>query len=61
MTTINIFVESGKKKVFTGAIDWPGWSRGARDETAALQRLFDYAPRYAQVLASQEIDVQLPT
>lgn len=60
MDSIKIFVETGKKKVFVGAIDWPGWSRGARDETAALQTLLDYAPRYAQVLASQAIEFQLP-
>jgi hypothetical protein len=60
MTIIKIFVESGKKKVFTGAIDWPGWSRGGRHENSALQALFDYAPRYAQVLKSQEIDFRPP-
>ncbi len=60
MNIIKIFVESGKKKVFTGAIDWPGWCRGGRHENSALQALFDYAPRYAQVLANQEIDFQSP-
>lgn len=60
MTTIKVFVESGKKKVFAGAIDWPGWSRAGRNEDSALQTLLDYAPRYAQVIADKDIELQLP-
>jgi hypothetical protein len=43
-------VESGKKKTFAGAVDWPGWCRAGRDEAGALQALVDYGPRYARVL-----------
>jgi hypothetical protein len=31
-------------------LEWPGWCRVGRDETAAVQALFDYAPRYARVV-----------
>jgi hypothetical protein len=61
MHSIKVFVEIGKKKVFAGAVDWPGWSRSGRDEETALQSLIDYGPRYAQVLHSREIEFQSPT
>jgi hypothetical protein len=31
-------------------LEWPGWCRGGRDEEQAVQALFDYAPRYANVV-----------
>jgi hypothetical protein len=43
---IPIYVEMGTKRVFAGAIDWPGWTRGGRDEDAALAALAAYGPRY---------------
>jgi hypothetical protein len=47
MTTV--YLEVGKKRVFAGAIDWPGWCRGGRTEEAALEALASAAPRYAAV------------
>jgi len=61
MNSIKVFVEIGKKRVFVGAVDWPGWCRSGRDEKTALQALIDYGPRYAQVLRSKEIEFQVPT
>ena len=61
MDPIQVFVETGKKKVFVGAVDWPGWCRSGRDETLALQVLIDYGPRYAQVLHSREIEFRAPS
>ena len=61
MNSINVFVEIGKKRIFVGAVDWPGWCRSTRDEKTALQALIDYGPRYAQVLHSREIEFQVPT
>jgi len=46
---IPVYIESGAKKVFACAIDFPGWCRSGRDEQAALGALADYAPRYAEV------------
>jgi hypothetical protein len=60
MNSIKVFVEIGKKRVFAGAVDWPGWCRSGRDEKTALQALIDYGPRYAQVLRSKEIEFQVP-
>ena len=36
MNSIKVYVEVGKKKTFASAMDWPGWSRGGRDEGAAI-------------------------
>jgi hypothetical protein len=49
--TCDVYLEIGQKRVFAGALAWPGWARSARDEATALQALFGYAPRYAAVLA----------
>jgi hypothetical protein len=61
MKLIRTFVESGEKRVFAGAVDWPGWCRSARDEAAALQGLLDYGPRYARVVGRSNIEFQAPT
>lgn len=47
---IRVYLEVGSRRVFAGALDWPGWCRSARTEEAALQALLDYAPRYAAVI-----------
>ena len=54
------FIETGKKKTFIGAIEWPGWCRSARDEESALRALVEYGPRYAQALQVKEIKFQVP-
>jgi hypothetical protein len=46
---IPVYVESGDKKVFACAIDFPGWCRSGKDEASALEALAGYAPRYAEV------------
>ena len=61
MNAIKVFIETGQKKVFAGAIDWSGWCRSARNETSALQMLVDYAPRYAKVLQGGGIEFQVIT
>jgi hypothetical protein len=50
-----VFLEVGKRRVFAGALDWPGWCRAGRDEEAALAALAAYASRYAVVPAGAEI------
>jgi hypothetical protein len=54
--SIAIYLEIGQKRVFAGAIEWPGWCRSGKDEAAAQQALLEAAPRYARVaeLARQE-------
>jgi hypothetical protein len=47
--SIRLLVESTPKKVFVSALDWPGLSRGGRDEAAAVENLFAHLERYAPV------------
>jgi hypothetical protein len=53
--SIGVYLEKGKggawgKKVFAGALEFPGWCRSGPDERAALQALVEYGPRYAAVI-----------
>jgi hypothetical protein len=45
----DVAIESGSKRVFAFALDWPGWCRSGKDEAVALSALGDYAPRYLPV------------
>src|SRR5689334_8326063 len=36
-----VYIETGSKRTFASAADWPGWSRSARDEAGALKALAD--------------------
>jgi hypothetical protein len=49
---IRVMLETGPKgkKVVAVAPDWPGLSRGAKTEVAAIERLRSYVPRYAPVV-----------
>jgi len=58
---IAVYLETGQKRTFAGALDWPGWCRSGRDEQAALQALLDYGPRYARVLHTTQLGFQAPT
>ena len=58
---MNVYLEIGQKRIFAGAVDWPGWCRSGQDETSALQALFDYRRRYARVLQRTQLGFQEPT
>jgi hypothetical protein len=58
---ITIYLEIGQKKVFAGAVEWPGWCRAGRDEAAAIQALLAYGPRYGRILQAANISFQAPT
>ncbi len=45
-----VYAERGSKRVFAGALTWPGWCRGARTEPDALEALIAYGPRFARVV-----------
>jgi hypothetical protein len=47
---VDVYVEIGSKKVFCGAIDWPGCERSAKTEDEALERFLSYGPRYAKAV-----------
>ena len=55
-----VYLEVGQKKIFAGALDWPGWCRSARDEETALAALVEYAPRYARIFSRTTIDFVPP-
>ncbi|MEO8286122.1 MAG: hypothetical protein ABI670_06765 [Chloroflexota bacterium] len=57
---VAVYLEVGKKRTLAGAIDWPGWCRGGRDEEAALQALIDYGPRYERIMQTAGIDFHAP-
>lgn len=57
---IEVYLEIGKKRTFAGALEWPGWCRAGRDESAALPALFETGPRYARILQAAGIEFQMP-
>jgi hypothetical protein len=59
--TVEVYLEVGAKRTFANAIAWPGWSRSARDEDAAIEALFAYAPRYADAVVGTSPTFTVPT
>jgi hypothetical protein len=49
---LDVYLEVGSKRVFAGAVEWPGWCRAAKTEDGALRALVDYTARYAEALGS---------
>ena len=45
-----VVLETGDKRVFASAADWPGWSRSGKTDEAAIEALVTYASRYAPVV-----------
>lgn len=58
--TVRTVVQHGPKdkKVAAFAIDWPGWSRGAKDPGAALEVLEAYRDRYRPVAALAGLEAE---
>jgi hypothetical protein len=57
---IAVYLESGQRRVFAGALEWPGWSRSGPDGASALEALSDYSPRYAAALAGSRLGFKAP-
>ena len=55
-----VYLEVGRKKIFAGSLDLPGWCRSAGDEGAALAALVAYAPRYAEIVSRTTSDFVPP-
>ena len=53
--TTSVYIETGSKRTFAAALDWPGWCRSGKDEAAALASLATYAARYAPVAKQAHI------
>ncbi|MGH2594517.1 MAG: hypothetical protein ACRDH7_00970 [Actinomycetota bacterium] len=47
---MEVYVEAGSKRIFAGAIEWPGWCRSGRDEPDALAALMEAGSRYAAAM-----------
>lgn len=54
---LEVVTEAGAKKVFASALAWPGWSRSAKTPENAIERLLEYAPRYAPVVKLAGLDL----
>jgi hypothetical protein len=50
-SNVRAYLEIGTKRVFAGALEWPGWARSGRTDEAALEALAAYAGRYSVVVA----------
>jgi len=61
MESIRIYVETGKKKVFVAAIDWPGWCRWGQNEEAATDSFLSYGERYAKAIEDTDLRFEVPT
>lgn len=48
--SVAIYLEAGAKRTFASAVDWPGWSRGGRNEQEAVAALVAYGNRYKDVV-----------
>jgi hypothetical protein len=57
---IEVYLESSKRRVFAGAIDWPGWCRSGKGEEAALEALAAYGPRYADAPRGTKLGFAAP-
>jgi hypothetical protein len=53
---LEVAIEAGAKKTFASALEWPGWSRSAKTEDEAVERLLGYAPRYGPVAKAAGLD-----
>jgi hypothetical protein len=57
---MRVYLETGSRRTFAGAVEWPGWCRSGRDEDAALAALLEAAPRYARALRSSRLGFVAP-
>ncbi len=55
-----VFIETGAKRVFVSALDWPGWSRGGRDEATVLESFVEHGPRYRTALGPAAASLDVP-
>ena len=58
--TLKVVLEVAPKRAFASALDWPGWSRGAKTPDEALDELLAYAPRYADVARRAKMSFRPP-
>lgn len=61
MLKIDLYLETGQKRTFASAVEWPGWCRSGQGEATALQALLDYGPRYGRAIEPAGLGFQPPT
>jgi DinB family protein len=59
-SAVDVYVEAGSRRVFAGAVEWPGWCRSGRDGVAALEALIAYGPRYKRVVGRTRLGFRAP-
>jgi hypothetical protein len=52
VSTLKVYLESGDKRVFAAALDWPGLARSGRSPEEAMAALVAAGPRYAAAVRS---------
>ncbi len=57
---LRVVLEVVPTRAFAVAVDWPGWTRGARDADAALDALLRAGPRYAAAIAGAGVTFEPP-
>ena len=57
--TVPVYLESGAKRVFACAVDWPGWCRSGGDPDTALTALRAAGPRYAPIAVAAGVRFQV--
>jgi hypothetical protein len=58
---IDLYLEVGTRRVFAGALEWPGWCRSGRDQDAALEVLVAYGRRYSAALGRKKHGFEPPS
>ena len=58
---MHVYLETGSKRTFAVALDWPGWARSGRDAEAALAALLAAGPRYAAALRGTRLGFRAPS
>jgi len=58
---IEVYLETGSRRTFAAALEWPGWARSGRDEAEALASLLAHAPRYAREVSSARLGFRAPS
>ena len=58
--SLRVVLEVAERRAFASALDWPGWSRGAKTPDEALQALLDYTARYARVAGRAKVAFSPP-
>ena len=60
MDSVDVYLETGSKRVFACSVAWPGWSRSGRDENGAITALVQCAERYGAAIGGVTRGFRVP-